>query len=174
MNSDRRSFPDQIKTHQQSTASPASPKGDQPEAAGHQHHTYTILCTPRITSLCRRVLEDLGVSGDVELREYRLEWIGLEDDLLSLELEDVAKDIYLVSDSLRCAFHEAELRFSERRRYSLVSRKSRLDDVSTRIWAIPTDCRQGRCSKGTSPATQVILITRDADMIFLLLSVYTI
>lgn len=47
------------------------------------------------------MLEDLGVSGDVELREYRLEWIGLEDDLLSLELEDVAKDIYLVSNSLR-------------------------------------------------------------------------
>jgi hypothetical protein len=57
------------------------------------------------------VLEDLGVSGDVELREYRLEWIGLEDDLLSLELEDVAKDIYLVSDSLRCAFRDAELGF---------------------------------------------------------------
>lgn len=91
---------DQIKAHQQLSTSPASPgaAAGTPEAsAGHQHHTYTILCTPRITSLCRRVLEDLGVSGDVELREYRLEWIGLEDDLLSLELEDVAKDIYLVS-----------------------------------------------------------------------------
>lgn len=91
---------DQIKAHQHSSVSPASPEGSaaSPEAsAGHQHHTYTILCTPRITALCRRVLEDLGVIGDVELREYRLEWIGLEDDLLSLELENVAKDIYMVS-----------------------------------------------------------------------------
>lgn len=93
-------YPDQIKAHQQLTALPSSPNvpAEHSETAGHQHHTYTILCTPRITSLCRRVLEDLGVSGDVELREYRLEWIGLEDDLLSLELEDVAKDIFLVSN----------------------------------------------------------------------------
>lgn len=91
---------DQIKAHQHSSVSPASPGGSaaSPDtSAAHQHHTWTIVCTPRITSLCRRVLEDLGVIGDVELREYRLEWIGLEDDLLSLELERVAKDIYLVS-----------------------------------------------------------------------------
>lgn len=56
------------------------------------------------------MLEDLGVSGDVELREYRLEWIVMEDDLLSLELEDVAKDIYLVSigDSPLSLFPDTE------------------------------------------------------------------
>ncbi|KAJ9111681.1 hypothetical protein QFC19_001040 [Naganishia cerealis] len=90
---------DQIKTHQKSNnplpTSPGSTGGNAEASTSHQHHTYTILCTPRVTSLCRKVLEDLGVSGDVELREYRLEWVGLEDDLLSLEMEDVARDIYL-------------------------------------------------------------------------------
>jgi hypothetical protein len=94
----KRYITDQIKAHQQADTQPSASNAQAEHSdPGHQHHTYTILCTPRKTSLCRRVLEDLGVSGDVELREYRLEWIGMENDLLSLELESVAKDIYLVS-----------------------------------------------------------------------------
>lgn len=69
---------------------------------------YTILLVPRVNELCRRVLEDEGVIGDVTLAEvrlrdynahtqFKLELIPIEDDVLSLELEDVARDIFLVS-----------------------------------------------------------------------------
>jgi hypothetical protein len=66
---------------------------------------------PRITELCRKVLEDEGVAGDVTLSEvslevvesclaadkqFKLELIPIEDDLLSMEMDDVARDIYLV------------------------------------------------------------------------------
>nr|ODN95550.1 ATP-binding protein [Cryptococcus depauperatus CBS 7855] len=60
--------------------------------------TYTILLVPRATELCRKVLEDQGVAGDVNLAEFKLGFIPLEDDLLSLEMEDVARDIYLNGD----------------------------------------------------------------------------
>lgn len=66
-----------------------------------------------MTELCRKVLEDEGVAGDVTLSEvsrnlivyiyayiqFKMEFIPIEDDLLSLEMDDVARDIYLVSRS---------------------------------------------------------------------------
>ena len=76
---------------------------------------FTILLVPRATELCRKVLEDEGVAGDVTIsevrpdntifclamtdtRQFKLEFVPLEDDLLSLELGDVARDIFLVGD----------------------------------------------------------------------------
>jgi hypothetical protein len=41
-------------------------------------------------------LEDEGVLGDLQLVEYPLKWIPLEKDVLSLELGDAAKEIFLV------------------------------------------------------------------------------
>ncbi|WRT69548.1 uncharacterized protein IL334_006535 [Kwoniella shivajii] len=59
---------------------------------------YTILLVPRATELCRRILEDHGVAGDVTISEFKLELIPMEDDLLSLEMEDVARDVFLNGD----------------------------------------------------------------------------
>ncbi|GMK53666.1 hypothetical protein CspeluHIS016_0102520 [Cutaneotrichosporon spelunceum] len=59
---------------------------------------YTVLLVPRVTELCRRVLEDEGVIGDVTLAEFKLELIPIENDVLSLELDDVARDIFLRGD----------------------------------------------------------------------------
>lgn len=76
---------------------------------------FTILLVPRVTELCRKVLEDEGVAGDVTVSEarqtspqgpdirankvqFKLEFVPLEDDLLSLETVDVARDLYLVCD----------------------------------------------------------------------------
>ncbi|WWD20164.1 hypothetical protein CI109_104640 [Kwoniella shandongensis] len=59
---------------------------------------YTILLVPRATELCRKVLEDQGVAGDVTISEFKLEFIPMEDDLLSLEMEDVARDVFLNGD----------------------------------------------------------------------------
>ncbi|CAD6566491.1 MAG: hypothetical protein TREMPRED_002655 [Tremellales sp. Tagirdzhanova-0007] len=59
---------------------------------------YTLLLVPRATELCRKVLEDEGVAGDVEVSEFKLEFIPMEDDLLSLEMDDASRDIYLNGD----------------------------------------------------------------------------
>lgn len=59
---------------------------------------YTVLLVPRVTELCRRVLEDEGVVGDITLAEFKLELIPIENDVLSLELDDVSRDIFLRGD----------------------------------------------------------------------------
>jgi len=49
-------------------------------------------------------MEDLGVGGDIDVKELGLgaSWIVLEDDLISLEKDPgVIRDIWLVGDGLR-------------------------------------------------------------------------
>lgn len=51
------------------------------------------------------MLEEAGITGDVNITEYPLHFIPLEKDLLSLELDDSFSDLYLVS-------RQVELRMS--------------------------------------------------------------
>lgn len=43
------------------------------------------------------VLEEAGITGDVNIAEYPLYFVPLEKDVLSLELDDSFSDLYLVS-----------------------------------------------------------------------------
>ncbi|KAJ1934559.1 Vacuolar protein-sorting-associated protein 33, partial [Kickxella alabastrina] len=61
-------------------------------------HDYSLHLVPRRTLLCERVLEEEGVLGDITVSEYRMDFIPLEDDLLSLELPNTFKDLYLDGD----------------------------------------------------------------------------
>jgi hypothetical protein len=72
------------------------------QASSAAQHAYSLVLVPRATALCRRILEDEGVLGDVQLVEYPLRWIPLERDVLSLELGDAAKEIFLVRASPGC------------------------------------------------------------------------
>ena len=47
---------------------------------------YTLLLAPRRTSVAERLLEEAGLLGDVTLRDYPLDWVPLDEDLLSLEM----------------------------------------------------------------------------------------
>ena len=51
---------------------------------------------PRISSLCTAVLQDEGVYGAVEMYTFPMEFVPLEKDVLSLELENSYKSIFLV------------------------------------------------------------------------------
>ena len=44
----------------------------------------------------KRILEDEGVLGDVTVTSYNLQFIPLEDDLISLEYDHAFKEIWLV------------------------------------------------------------------------------
>ncbi|ORX57239.1 vacuolar protein sorting-associated protein 33A-like protein [Piromyces finnis] len=59
---------------------------------------YYIYFVPRRTMICERVLEDAGVYGDVTIGEYHLDIVPLDDDLLSMELENSFKDLFLDGD----------------------------------------------------------------------------
>jgi hypothetical protein len=59
---------------------------------------YYIYFVPRRTMICERVLEDEGVYGDVTIGEYHLDIVPLDDDLLSMELDNSFKDLFLDGD----------------------------------------------------------------------------
>jgi len=62
------------------------------------HKEYYVVFVPRRTMICERVLEELGVYADVQIREYHLELIPFDDDLLSLELDTSYKECFLELD----------------------------------------------------------------------------
>ncbi|KAG8721038.1 hypothetical protein FRC08_016158 [Ceratobasidium sp. 394] len=66
--------------------------------AENLQHNYALMLVPRRTVLCDKILEDEGVFGEVTISEYPLEFIPLEDDLISLEWENTFKEVYLDGD----------------------------------------------------------------------------
>jgi len=73
---------DQIKRH-----------SSEPSPGTREYHVYFV---PRNTRTCLNILEDGGVIGDIILGELPLLFLPLEQDLLSLELDDAFSDIYFV------------------------------------------------------------------------------
>jgi vacuolar protein sorting-associated protein 33A len=51
---------------------------------------------PRRTLVSNKILEDEGLLGDVNVVELSLYFLPLEDDMLSLELNEAFEDLYLV------------------------------------------------------------------------------
>jgi hypothetical protein len=67
---------------------------------GTVEHEISIFWVPRRTLVSNKILEDLGVLGDVNASEFPLYFIPLENDLLSLELDDAFLDMYLVRTTI--------------------------------------------------------------------------
>ncbi|CAG8459081.1 4227_t:CDS:10, partial [Scutellospora calospora] len=64
---------------------------DNPHA---QKYEYTLFFVPRRTMICEKILEEAGIT----INEYHLDLIPFEDDLLSLELDNTFKELYLDGD----------------------------------------------------------------------------
>ena len=60
-------------------------------------HEFSVVWVPRRTIVSDKILEESGVLGDLSVEVLPLYFIPLEQDLLSLCLEDSFGDIYLVS-----------------------------------------------------------------------------
>ena len=61
-------------------------------------HEFSIFWVPRRTLVSEKILEEAGVLGDTSIAEFPLYFLPLEKDLLSLELDDSFKDLYLRKD----------------------------------------------------------------------------
>lgn len=61
-------------------------------------HEFSIFWVPRRTLVSEQILEQAGVLGDTSIAEFPLYFLPLEQDLLSLELEDSFTDLYLRQD----------------------------------------------------------------------------
>ena len=64
---------------------------------GTVEHEISIFWVPRRTLLSNKILEEEGILGDVDISEFPLYFLPLEDDLLSLELQDSFTELFLVS-----------------------------------------------------------------------------
>ncbi|KAK2813186.1 hypothetical protein FQN50_000864 [Emmonsiellopsis sp. PD_5] len=65
---------------------------------GTVEHEFSIFWVPRRTLVCNQILEDEGIIGDVNIVEFPLYFLPLENDILSLELDDSFNDLYLNKD----------------------------------------------------------------------------
>ncbi|GFF55836.1 vacuolar protein sorting-associated protein 33A [Aspergillus udagawae] len=65
---------------------------------GNVEHEYFIFWVPRRTFVSNTILEDAGIIGDVNITEFPLYFVPLEQDVLSLELDDSFGDLYLHRD----------------------------------------------------------------------------
>lgn len=63
---------------------------------GSVEHEITVCWIPRRTLVSNKILEDEGVLGDVNVLELPIYFLPLEDDMLSLELDEAFGDLYLV------------------------------------------------------------------------------
>ncbi|KAI0396694.1 Sec1-like protein [Xylariaceae sp. FL0594] len=62
-------------------------------------HDFNIFWVPRRTVVSDKLLEEAGVLGDVNIAELPIFFFPLERDVLSLELDDSFRDLYLYHDT---------------------------------------------------------------------------
>ena len=60
--------------------------------------SYTVVFNPRRTCLCKEALENAGVYGSIEILDLHFDLIPLEKDLLSLEMEDCFRKMFIDGD----------------------------------------------------------------------------
>lgn len=63
---------------------------------GQVEHDFNVFWIPRRTLLADNILEEAGILGEVNPAEFPLYFQALENDLLSLELDESFGDLYLV------------------------------------------------------------------------------
>jgi len=111
----------------------------QAKKVGHKRN-YMIVFVPRKLYSCERILEQEGVYGDVRIAELNLDFIRLDNDVISLELPQFFNNFYLDSDETWC--HSAAR--------GLVT-------LQQLFGGIPNVYGQGKCAK---------IVSDIADMIF--------
>ena len=56
---------------------------------------------PRANLVAKKIFEEAGLLGDITVSEFPMYFLPLEQDLLSLELQDSFENLFLV----RCSVH---------------------------------------------------------------------
>jgi hypothetical protein len=117
-----------------------------------QKHAYNLMLTPRPSTLASRILEEEGVLGEVTISSYNLQFIPLEEDVLSLEHDNAFKEIWVVCSFSYISWLKRSLKPDlGRRRDSRLQFRSGTSDPPTNVWSIPQDTRKRGPCRGASP-----------------------
>lgn len=66
--------------------------------------SYKIVFVPKKLCVCEMILEQEGVYGDLSFDEFQLEFIPLDEDVLTLEMPSFLKDYFLEGDQTSVSF----------------------------------------------------------------------
>ncbi|KZO91497.1 Sec1-like protein [Calocera viscosa TUFC12733] len=141
--------------------------------AANERHAYTLLLVPRRTILCDRILEEEGVFGDITLGQLKLEFIPLEEDVLSLEMENTYKEVFLDGDNT-AIYYSAQALMTVQQAFGLFPRIIGKGDASKRLCDLLLRMRQaGLADDPTSPSLSLpstvldslIVLDRQVDML---------
>ncbi|KAK0208669.1 Sec1-like protein [Desarmillaria ectypa] len=143
-------------------------------------HTYTLLLVPRASTLVTRILEEEGVLGDVSISSYNLQFIPIEEDVVSLEYESVFRDIWVDGDET-AIYDSAQALITLQKLYGLFPRVIGKGDKAARLAALLTSSlAQARSSSAPDTLFQssnkidaLIILDRRVDMITPLLTQLT-
>ncbi|KAL5640261.1 hypothetical protein ACGC1H_007510 [Rhizoctonia solani] len=135
-------------------------------------HNYTLMLVPRRTVLCDKILEDEGVFGEVTISEFPLEFIPLEDDLISLEWDNTFKEIYLDGDE-SSIYYAAQALSTMQRAYGKFPRVVGKGDAAKKLQALMAHLTTyPRAGSGAAPVPDVskqfdslVIIDRSTDLI---------
>ncbi|KAL7927743.1 Sec1-like protein [Trichoderma austrokoningii] len=146
-------------------------------------HDFHIFWVPRRTLVSDQLLEEAGVLGDVNISELPLFFFPLEEDVLSLELEDSFKDLYLSKD-VTPNFLMAKALMEVQQNHGLFPRIIGKGDNAKRVADLLVRMRQERLAgedgsdvkTALTPSTtneSVIIIDREVDFVTPLLTQLT-
>jgi len=148
---------------------------------GHDFHIFWV---PRRTLVSDQVLEQAGVLGEVNVSELPLSFFPLENDVLSLELNDAFGDLYLSKD-VTPNFLLAKALMGIQQKHGLFPRIIGKGDNAKRVADLLSRMRQELLAGedaseanrvGLSPSTtneSVIIIDREVDFVTPLLTQLT-
>ncbi|KAI1865488.1 uncharacterized protein JN550_008245 [Neoarthrinium moseri] len=148
---------------------------------GHDFHIFWV---PRRTLVSDKLLEESGVLGDVSIHELPLYFFPLERDVLSLELDDSFRDLFLCKDTTP-AFLIAKALMGIQSKHGLFPRIIGKGDNAKRVATLLSRMRQEilagedaseAAKAGLTPSNStesVIIIDREVDMVSPLLTQLT-
>ncbi|KAI1168713.1 Sec1-like protein [Nemania serpens] len=148
---------------------------------GHEFHIFWV---PRRTLVSDKLLEEAGVLGDVNISELPVYFFPLERDILSLELDDSFRDLYLFKDATP-TFLMAKALMGMQSKHGLFPRVVGKGDHAKRVAELLTRMRQEMLAGGAAdeenktglvPSTSlegVVIIDREVDFVTPLLTQLT-
>ncbi|KAI1338489.1 vacuolar protein sorting 33A-like protein [Xylariaceae sp. FL0016] len=148
---------------------------------GQEFHIFWV---PRRTVVSDKLLEESGVLGDVNIADLPLDFFPLERDVLSLELDDAFRDLFLFKDTTP-AFLMARALMGIQSKHGLFPRVVGKGDNAKRVAELLTRMRQEVLAgenpsetdkPGLTPSNtieSVIIIDREIDFVTPLLTQLT-
>ncbi|ETN36992.1 uncharacterized protein HMPREF1541_07980 [Cyphellophora europaea CBS 101466] len=153
-------------------AGPVQAVAEQIKRLPRNEHEIHIFWVPRRTLVSNKILEDENVLGDVNVAELSLFFLPLENDLLSLEIEDAFNDLYWRHDPTSI-FLASKALMQIQQRHGLFPRMLGKGDNARRLASLlqrarkELDADEAATQYTNMPSTSIeslIIIDRDVDM----------